>query len=386
MPKSLEINHLLRFRGEDATALEVLADALENESIPIYGEQPLGDPHAVDPVQVDLTLLVELADNSDVASMQLPSGVSYAGLTPVQRGAFHQWLQDPSRPAPTAFQRLFIAQIEVSLLDDHVPKEWLYRELSGWIWSDAWQNSEWYARVLLLALWLSGNGEGIRQWTSNAEVPPNILELAIGLQMLLEQPLSVEQFGRLAASWGIPGAENNLDILALRLTVVEEALGKAPLDAVREQLTDEELAPRPWRTAHRALRFSIPQPTIRPYLEIAFRDALLMADEPIIQQEQTPVSAAPTDNAQEWRLVVEFGQSRSEYYDHVLQLAQQISDYRRIMDEDRRIVHRLSVRKREMRRFWRIWDYIQGWSTTRVYLNGEELERWKIWPYSQYLR
>ena len=27
-----------------------------------------------------------------------------------------------------------------------------------------------------------------------------------------------------------------------------------------------------------------------------------------------------------------------------------------------------------------------GWTATRVYLNGVELEKWKVWPYSQYLR
>ena len=57
-----------------------------------------------------------------------------------------------------------------------------------------------------------------------------------------------------------------------------------------------------------------------------------------------------------------------------------------IMDEDRRLVHCAAFRKSDMRRFWRIWDYVQNWSATRVYLNGEEIDRWKIWPYSQYLR
>jgi hypothetical protein len=57
-----------------------------------------------------------------------------------------------------------------------------------------------------------------------------------------------------------------------------------------------------------------------------------------------------------------------------------------IMDETRQIVHRISYQKRHMRQFWRLWDYVQNWSSTRVYLNGQEMEKWKVWPYSQHLR
>jgi hypothetical protein len=56
------------------------------------------------------------------------------------------------------------------------------------------------------------------------------------------------------------------------------------------------------------------------------------------------------------------------------------------MDEDRRLIYRIIFRKSEMRRFWRIWDYVHGWTSTRVYLNGSELEKWQVWPYSQYLK
>jgi hypothetical protein len=56
------------------------------------------------------------------------------------------------------------------------------------------------------------------------------------------------------------------------------------------------------------------------------------------------------------------------------------------MDEDRRLIHRVIFRKSEMRRFWRVWDFVRSWSTCRVYINGVELEKWQIWPYSQYMR
>ncbi len=85
-------------------------------------------------------------------------------------------------------------------------------------------------------------------------------------------------------------------------------------------------------------------------------------------------------------LILEFSQSRSEYFDYVLQLAQRQSEFAQLMDEDRRLVYRVRFRKDKLRSFWRIWEYVQNWSSTKVYVNGEEIEHWKIWPYSQYLR
>jgi hypothetical protein len=87
-----------------------------------------------------------------------------------------------------------------------------------------------------------------------------------------------------------------------------------------------------------------------------------------------------------WRLILEFSSNRSEYFDYVLIQSQKLAGYSQLMDEDRRMVYRIIFRKSEMRRFWRIWDYVHGWTSTRVYLNGQELEKWKVWPYSQYLR
>jgi hypothetical protein len=148
----------------------------------------------------------------------------------------------------------------------------------------------------------------------------------------------------------------------------------------------------------------LPQPDLRDLLEPSLRDVLAVAD--VADDDAAPVgnlaaldpSQAATSAAQDaqeaepsleelgWRLILEFSSNRSEYFDYVLIQAQKLPGYSQIMDEDRRIVYRIIFRKSEMRRFWRIWDYVHGWTATRVYLNGMELEKWKVWPYSQYLR
>ena len=85
-------------------------------------------------------------------------------------------------------------------------------------------------------------------------------------------------------------------------------------------------------------------------------------------------------------IILEFGESRSEYFDYVLQLAQRLDGFSQIMDEDRSLIYRIRFHKGKVRKFWRIWEYVQNWSSTRIYVDGEEIERWKVWPYSQYLR
>ena len=85
-------------------------------------------------------------------------------------------------------------------------------------------------------------------------------------------------------------------------------------------------------------------------------------------------------------IILEFGESRSEYFDYVLHLARSLDSYSQLMDEDRRLIYRIRFRKSKLRKFWRIWEYVQNWSSTRIYVDGDEIERWKVWPYSQFLR
>lgn len=385
MPESiLEFHPLLRIAGQDPTALQALSEALSGDRYPIHGSVPTQDAHSDDPYQIDLSLAVALDSNGNVDAP--PSGATYAGLTPVQRGAFLAWSQDPVRPAPPAFQRLFVAHLEVGLLDSVDSLQMLQRELIRWAFSPAWHGNEWHARALLLALWLTSNGEGIAEWTSAIDVPVDVLELAVGLQALLSKDLRAAQIARLAEAWDIPGERTRTSMLELRMRSLIDSLEKPPLDIVREAITAEELLPRPWRTAHRSLRFSIPQPVIRPILRPLLAELFGITREGLDAEEAGPEAGGPANQNMDWQLVLEFGHSRSEFYGHVLDLAHRMPGYIQLLDEDRRMVHRITIRKSEMRRFWRIWDYAQNWSSARVYLNGEEVERWKLWPHSQYLR
>lgn len=326
-------------------------------------------------------------------------GTSYAGLTPAQRHSFIAWSRKPQEPAPLAYQQLYLANLEARLLEpEHrqvvIDKLVELGEDSGWAKLPALH------RTYLFACWLTQDGQRLVEWISTRPVPVDLLGIALGLQALIGAPLTAPELGMAITTWQL-GARLPADLLKLRLDSLTSILGQPPLAFGLSQLDASATTPRPWRTTHRGLRLLLPQPDLRPVLEASLRDLLAVAD--VNEDENEPIGilaaldtsqpAAPAEESKQpsmeelgWRLILEFGSNRSEYFEYVLIQAQKLAGYSQLMDEDRRIVYRIIFRKSEMRRFWRLWDYVHGWTSTRVYLNGEELEKWKVWPYSQYLR
>jgi hypothetical protein len=263
-----------------------------------------------------------------------------------------------------------------------------------------WAENPALHRAFVLACWLQQDGQLLASWISTHPLPGELFGVALGLQAVTGVPLTARELGMALTAWQL-GAPLQADLLKLRLDSLTAILGQPPLAYALALLEADAARPRPWRTAQRGLRLLMPQPDLRPALEPALRDLLAVAD--VNHEESAPIgtlaspdtsqpAAAQEESAQPsldelgWRLILEFGSNRSEYFDYVLAQARKLPGYSQLMDEDRRIVYRIIFRKSEMRRFWRIWDYVHGWTSTRVYLNGDELEKWKVWPYSQYLR
>ncbi len=343
---------------------------------------------------IDPSLSLEDAPS---AGVPLP-GTSYAGLTPAQRQAFLTWAHKPHTPAPAAFQQLYLANLEARLFEEDLRSS-AFDMLQTLGASATWAKNIALHRAYLLACWLLQDGQRLAAWVSTQPLPAGLLGIAFGLQAQLDTPLDAGELGVALATWQL-GAPLPADLLKLRLDSLTAILSQPPLAYALAQLDADSLTPRPWRTAHRGLRLSLPQPDLQPVLEPSLRDLLAVAD--VDATDRGPHSnlasldAEPASHDEEveqpsledlgWRLILEFGSNRSDYFDYVLMQAQKLPGYSQLMDEDRRIVYRVIFRKSEMRRFWRIWDYVNNWTTTRVYVNGNELEKWKVWPYSQYLK
>jgi hypothetical protein len=401
--QTLSYPALLRVSGRSKPLRDLMAEALAAglklelpHRTPSNGDAA-GDEHLLPEIEdasaIDPSLTVEAGNVSPPQP-----GTGYAGLTPSQRHAFIAWSHRPHDPAPVAFQQLFLANLEARLFERDFRMEALstLREL---VETPAWRIPALH-RAYLLGCWLLQDGERLAEWVATTNMPSDLLGIALGMQALIGVPLTARELGIAITTWQL-GARLPEELLKMRLDSLTSILGQPPLDYAIAKMEGTLTTPRLWRMSHRGLRFMIPQPDVRSILEPSLHDLLAVAD--VDETSAKPISnlgtldtklAEANEEAEDqpsleelgWRLILEFGSNRSEYFDYVLAQAQKLPGYSQLMDEDRRIVYRIIFRKSEMRRFWRIWDYVNGWTSTRVYLNGVELEKWKVWPYSQYLR
>jgi hypothetical protein len=321
------------------------------------------------------------------------AGLSYAGFTPAQRRAFLTWSLQPTTPAPPAFQQLLLATLELRLLESD---DWAHkarRELLALAAAPTWQRHPGLARTLLLAFWLAQDGPALAAWGVTYPLTPAELTVALGLQALLGTPLRSDQLPHLLSTW--LGATRSLapSFLALRLDSLTAALGAEPLAHALHALGPSASQPRAWRCQHRDLRLLLPQPDLRPTLEPLLTDLLSVTE---FTHEPAAADAAASESGVHGadapaalaaaHIIVEFGHSRSEFFDYALRQARKQEGFAQLMDENRQIIYRVPFRRNEMRRFWQLWDSVQGWNTTRIFCAGHELEKWQVYPYSQYLR
>ncbi|MCB9148360.1 MAG: hypothetical protein H6641_06330 [Caldilineaceae bacterium] len=407
---SRDLNRFVRVAGKQAPAAQFLNCMLAQHSLPVVNRvNELSS--ADDYLLVDPSLaVIEPAVGEHVAAPDPRLG--YAGYSAQQRFELLAWLMNPTEPAAPAFQQLYLAHLETCLFEPNDSDDVLLalRHLQT---AAPWRANESLQRAILLGYWLKQDGDGLTKWLAAGQIHARTLGVALGMAALLAQPLSPELLSSIWSCWRGPKTVPPMPIVAQRLLSLTTTLGEEPLAHALAQLTDEEQQPKPWRGLHRDLRIALPQPDLRaalaPLLDemaagVGDVDVLGAAEKAVDlnDPQSNALSAAGNDNAKgakarksakeattneaQWLLMLEFGHSRSEYFDYVLHRARLLPSFMQIMDEDRQIVYRVHFRKRDMRTFWRMWDYVQNWSNTHVYLHGKELEKWKIWPYSQYMK
>lgn len=384
------MNRLIRVAGRDRPLAMVVADAQRRAlpvSIACVAASPDEDYALLDPTlhaaSVDLH---GLTPNEPAPA----SGLSYAAFTARQRGWFLNWAEMPLMPAPPAFQQLYLAMLEVRLLEGEEAAEAALAELVRLHKSEAWRQTPGFWRTAVLAAWLRQDGAMLAEWLAASPIPVELIGIALGLQALLRTPLDGAEVSRTVEAWQHAAVELPESALELWLRSLTEALGQDPLHYALQASGEASHALRPWRCQHRELRVHLPQPDLRRTLEPLLCELTAAAAESVQPPDAAEPSEAGNTKAQEEleraHVILEFCQSRSEYFPFVLRLAQKRGGFMQLLDEDRRLVYRVAFRKSEMGAFWQMWSYVQGWSTTRVYCKGQELQKWQVYPYSQYLR
>lgn len=405
---SRKLNRFVRVSGHHEPAAQLFARVLAQGTLPVL-ERTNGSPPADDYLLVDPSLAVTIPEPTEGVAVPDPR-LGYAGYTPQQRFELLEWLTDPTQPASSTFQQFYLTHLESCLFDGAFAEDALLAlcQLQS---VPAWQTSEKLARVTLLGHWLKQEGGSLVKWLGQGQVDANTLGVALGMAALLAAPLSPPLLSQMWMCWRPNHVVPPPQVLAQRLLSLTTTLGQDPLAYALAQLPNEARAPKPWRALHRDLRIALPQPDLRPVFEPlldevvtdvghlepeneatedeATENAAVKANRTAAKAEQakgTKRKRKAVDEEEQWLLVLEFGHSRSEYFDYVLHRVQAMPSFTQILDENRQLVYRVHFRKRDMRSFWRLWDYVQNWSNTHVYIDGKELEKWKIWPYSQYMR
>ena len=378
-------NPVIRVTGHDRSLATVVADA-QARALPVEltcaAPSPTEDFALIDPA---LSVTATDAGASEPAAPAL--GLSYAAFTPRQRGWFLAWQATPLSPAPPAFQQLYLASLEVRLLEGN---QAAWQQVEQLMQSDAWTANSGLWRVALLAAWLAQDGVMLANWIATAAVPAETIGLALGLQALLGAPLTAAEIPQVARRWSLPAADLAEAVLTFRLQSLHMTLDAEPLAYALGQLGDGARMPQPWRCQNRDLRIRLPQPDVRRMLEPLLTELTAFG---IDEETPSEINESPEtkrskahEELNRAHIVLEFRQSRSEYFAIALKLAQKRAGYMQLLDEDRHLVYRVAFRKNEMNAFWQLWNYVQGWSATRIYCNGQELQKWQVYPYSQYLR
>ena len=408
-----QIHPLARVKGRDATATELLAAAADTLPVQVR-PLPEGASALEDYAQIDSALAVARpARHADDLFVDAPPlRLGYAGYAPQQRYRFLRWLRHPLDDAPAAFRQLWLAHLECALFD--APRrheaQHLLHDLAGL----AHWRSEPLHRSLLLAHWLAQDAPALAAWLAREDaLPTPLFDLGLGHLALLQHPLDAALLGAATQRWLPEAADGKAAASTLRLASLLSAVEGEPLawalrqsaaastqaaqgEAEPSAASAADLSPQPsphsflqhsflqpWRCAHRDLRLHLPQPVLRPALEAALRDVLSIHNSSDATNDHL-TQENPVD--EEWLLVLEFGQSRSDYFDYALAQARKRPGFAQLMDEKRQLVYRVAYRKRELRHFWRLWEYAQNWSSTHVYLNGRELSKWQVWRYSPHMR
>ena len=375
----------LRYAHRDLPASQLVATRIAERNLPVTLMAASVNPH--DYTLIEAQLDVAAVDNYEV--LPPADGSGYGAFTPRQRGRFLEWAENVEQPAPTTFQQLWLAHAEVRLFESEVWHLAAGGRLAALDGTPAWAGSLPLQRTLLLAGWLEDRGETIMGLVP-ASIEPALLGIALGMQALQEKTLTAEQLSRCAYTW-LGDSKDDVDdeVSRSRLASLIETLGGEPLAVALATMPQESLSPSAWRTVHRDLRIALPQPDLRRVLEPALHQVYSIAATHAEQNsEPTTAQVVETDPGASFanKIVLEFGEGRSELFDYVLMIAQRYDTFQQILDEDRRLIYRITFEKGKLRNFWRIWDCVRNWKQTRIYVDGAECEKWKIWPYSPNLK
>ena len=142
---------------------------------------------SVDYTQVDPELEISPTD-MEALEADPRLGVGYAGLSEEQRYAFLKWAERPYEAAPPAFRQLYVASLEVNLIECSIKQGRLLQQLREHIGlllaSDEWLRDPSLTNLYLLDRALNPGAPELADVYAQEVLTPAVAGVALGMQAL----------------------------------------------------------------------------------------------------------------------------------------------------------------------------------------------------------
>lgn len=374
----------LRLQGRDLPAAQQLRHACRQQHLPIT---PL-EFDAPDQTLIDPSL--PLREPNRAYPMLDPNyRPTFATLSPEQRWFFWNWLRAHEANVPVGYAILYIQHLEAALFDIHAlaaleEMRWLLQH------HQALSVRESVTYDLAMGAWLHRQLDLFTWVIYQGRLPSWSMEILLFLQNDLGVPLSAGQAMHLGQlfrhNWSAWSRQHEQE--------VQEAVD-AELAALDHRFLSQQVSalPAERRTVqiqllNPGLRFTLPAPEIwnnaafqqavKNLLEAAERSAQL-GGRFTVRRAASPVK--PTQWVDRgWYVVLEFGESSSEKLNRVVTIARRHPGFMRLLDENREIVYRTVYQRRDLNKFWTLFDRVRTWKSTRVFINGNPTRIEDLWP------
>ena len=374
----------LRFKGRHLTAAQQLRHAWREHRSAIMLLDTIGpDLSMIDP---DLPLQAPSGGHAVPEPSYRPA---FHNLSAEQRWFFWNWLRTHEGHLPVGYTVLYVQQLETALFDTHAlaalqEMRWLlehHRALSV---------REFVAYGLAIGAWLYRQAELFAWVVNQGSLGSWQMGMLLSLQNELGVPLSAGQalgLGRFFRYNWSTWARQHPQEVEQAVTAELAATGHTWLNQQVSALRAEQ-RPMQIQLINPSLCFSVQAIDMcsNPGFERAMND-LLQAAERSAQlgghfterpRVVTPAGTAWADRG--WYVVLEFGESASEKLNSTVTLARRHPGFIKLLDENREIVYRNVYQRRDMNRFWVLFDRVHTWKGTRVFVNGNPIKIENLWP------
>ncbi|MBN1887795.1 MAG: TerB N-terminal domain-containing protein [Thermoflexales bacterium] len=320
---------------------------------------------------------------------QPPRRVSFAQLDEGQRWVYLDWLTRREGLPGLGYAYLYLYGLEAGLFGRQPAAA--CTEIQRVF--DECQDTVFQAQAafdVALGGWLMSNADFFAWTVSRMAWDGPYAGFLLWLQARLGLGLTPHQILSLSPACGCtpptrPG-ERLGECVQIGLSAFEENAGVPLLQHFVQALAGQE-QPLEIRLANPAARFSLPAVDLLAHepFQQAVRDLVAMAGREadasnLPAPDLAEGQAAPaSQQGREWYAVIEFDDPPSSYLDRIVTFAQKQPGYSKLLDEKRRLVHRVIFGRAQTRSFWQLLNMVRSWKSTRVYVNGEERDPAHVW-------